>query len=108
MGKPTNPQWEWLETLAAIVGAGQLTGPRANGSNSPTGQVLARGDFVSRQAARLVSQPKIPSPTDAAKNYEEKQNGKPTAPKEDSLPAAQFDRSKGVVEEEDGRLSAEV
>jgi hypothetical protein len=108
MGKPTNPQLEWLETLAAMGGAGQTAGPLAGRLNLPDHQPVAQGDFVSRQAAKLVSQTKIPSPAAAAKKYEEKQEEKPAVAEDDSLPATKFERSKSAVDEDDGRLSADV
>lgn len=110
MAKPGKAQLDWLEKLAAMGGGVQTAAPLAGSLNLPDGQQVAQGDFVSRQVAKLVSQPKIPSPKEAAEKYDAKQKPKPNPPaaEDNSFPATKFEPSKSAVDEDDGRLSDAV
>jgi hypothetical protein len=108
MSKPSNAQLEWLEKLAAMGGAAPMAAPLAGSLNLPDGQQMAQGDFVSEQAAKLVSKTKIPSAKEAAEKYQAKQKPKPPATEDDSMPATKFERSKSAVDEDDGSLRADV
>ena len=120
MGELDEAKRKWMRELLAIVGgdgasfggsaggAVQMAAPLEGSLNPPGGPPAAQGDFVSRQAAKLVSQTKIPSAAEVAERYEAKQKPKPAAAEDDSYPATKFERSKSAVDEEDGRLSAGV
>ena len=122
MGELNEAKRKWMSELLTIVGrdgtsfvgsaggAVQMAAPLAGSLNLPDGQQVAQRDFVSRQVAKLVSQPRIPSAAEVAERYEAKQKPKPkpAAAEDASFPATKFERSKSAVDEDDGRLSAGV